>query len=137
MDVDELNRVFEINAGKLKSYLLRITASIADAEDLVQDTYLKACDKLTSFKGESGLKTWLFTIATNLAKDNLRAQKRWPENVTDIARTSALADETFLKRRCKSERRRQTGSLRQGNILHFALPVFQNPCRLSSNSVFF
>ena len=98
MNIDELNREFEVNSGKLKSYLLRITASVADAEDLVQDTYLKACEKVASFKGECSPKTWLFTIATNLAKDNVRAQKRWPENVTDIARASAMADEAFFEK---------------------------------------
>ena len=98
MTIEDLNVEFEANTGKLKSFLLRITASAADAEDILQDTYLKAADHFTSFKGDSSLKTWLFTIATNLAKDNLRVQKRWPENVTDIARTSALADIEFFEK---------------------------------------
>src|SRR6185312_1669841 len=97
MTVDLLNEEFESNIGQLKSYLLRITASKADAEDIVQNTYLKAVDKINTFRGESSLKTWLFAIASNLAKDNLRAQKRWPENVTDITKAAALADKQFFK----------------------------------------
>ena len=97
MIVDLLNQEFEKHVGQLKSYLLRITASATDAEDIVQDTYLKAVSKLDSFRGESSLKTWLFAIASNLAKDNLRAQKRWTEDVTDIARASAMHDEHFFK----------------------------------------
>ena len=54
------------------------------------------CVKSRSFKGESNLKTWVFTIASNLAKDLLRAKKRWPENVTDICREAALANRDFL-----------------------------------------
>jgi RNA polymerase sigma-70 factor, ECF subfamily len=77
-----LTSEFEAIRKQLKSYIVRITASVADAEDIVQDTYIKAHEKLSTFKGESSLKTWLFAIATNLAKDNLRAKKRWPENVT-------------------------------------------------------
>jgi len=97
MTIDVFNAEFENIAGQLKSYILRITASVADAEDIVQDTYLKALEKLESFRGESTLKTWVFTIASNLAKDNLRAQRRWTENVTDIAREAAMLDVQFFK----------------------------------------
>jgi len=97
MTIDILNKEFESHAGQLKSYLLRITASVKDAEDIAHDTYIRAADKLTTFRGESSLKTWLFTIASNLAKDNLRAQKRWVENVTDIAREAAMGDRQFFE----------------------------------------
>lgn len=96
MTTEIFNREFEGIAGQLKSYILRITASISDAEDIVHDTYLKAHEKLSSFRGESSLKTWLFTIASNLAKDNLRAQKRWTENVTDITKSAALSNKEFF-----------------------------------------
>jgi RNA polymerase sigma-70 factor (ECF subfamily) len=97
MTPEDFNREFQIHLGQLKSYLVRITASKADAEDIAQDTYLRALDKLSYFREESSLKTWLFTIASNIAKDNLRARQRWPENITDIARGSAMHDEDFFK----------------------------------------
>jgi RNA polymerase sigma-70 factor (ECF subfamily) len=97
MTVEFFNREFENIAGQLKSYILRITASIADAEDIVQDTYIKALEKLNTFREESSLKTWVFTIASNLAKDNLRAQKRWTENVTDITKAAALSNRQFFE----------------------------------------
>jgi RNA polymerase sigma-70 factor (ECF subfamily) len=96
MTSEILNQEFERNSGPLKSYLLRITASAKDAEDIAHDTYLKALEKLDTFRGESSLKTWLFTIASNLARDNLRARKRWVENVTDIGKQAALADQQFF-----------------------------------------
>ena len=89
MNQDVLTQEFEASRGQLKSYLLRMTASVEDTEDILQDTYIKASEKLATFKGDSSLKTWLFTIASNLAKDHLRARKRWPENVTDICKTAA------------------------------------------------
>ncbi|MGZ4056089.1 MAG: RNA polymerase sigma factor [Bacteroidia bacterium] len=97
MTIELLNSEFESNIGQLKSYLLRITASVTDAEDIAQDTYVRAVDKLNTFRGESSLKTWLFTIASNIAKDNLRAQKRWPENVTDITKAAALSNKQFFE----------------------------------------
>jgi len=97
MTTAAFNQEFEHISGKLKSYLLRITANAADAEDMVQDTYLKAVDKLGTFRGESSLKIWLFAIASNIARDNLRTRKRWTKDVTDIARAAALSDEAFFQ----------------------------------------
>ncbi|MDP4262299.1 MAG: RNA polymerase sigma factor [Bacteroidota bacterium] len=97
MTTEQLTKEFEQSGGQLKSYVLRITASVADAEDIVHDTYIRAAEKLDSFKGQSSLKTWLFAIASNLAKDNLRARKRWVENVTDMAREAALSDPQFFR----------------------------------------
>ncbi|HXS38148.1 MAG TPA: RNA polymerase sigma factor [Flavipsychrobacter sp.] len=93
---EQLKNEFELSQGQLKSYILRITASVADAEDIVHDTFIKATEKLHTFRGQSSLKTWLFAIASNLAKDNLRAKKRWVANVTDIARESAHSSPEFF-----------------------------------------
>jgi RNA polymerase sigma-70 factor (ECF subfamily) len=96
MTVQELNLEFDGIAGGLKSFIVRLTASVADAEDIVQDTYVTAQQKIDTFRGESTLKTWLFTIASNLAKDNLRARKRWTENALDVTKAAALSDKQFF-----------------------------------------
>lgn len=97
MTTDQLTSEFEVFQGELKSFLLRMTASVQDAEDIVQETYIKAQSKINTFRGESSLKTWVFTIASNLAKDLLRAKKRWPENVTDICKEEALGNPQFFQ----------------------------------------
>lgn len=97
MTVETFNSEFGTIAGQLRSYLLRMTASVHDTEDILHDTYLKASEKLPGFRGDSSLKTWVFTIASNLAKDNLRFKKRWVENATDICREEALAHRGFLE----------------------------------------
>lgn len=97
MTKDDLTREFEAARPQLKSYIIRITASAADTEDIIQDTYIKALEKIDTFRGESSVKTWLFAIASNLAKDNLRAKKRWTENVTDISKEAALSNPQFFR----------------------------------------
>ena len=97
MTTDKLMPEFETFQGELKSFILRMTASVQDAEDIVQETYIKAHAKLNTFRGESSLKTWVFSIASNLARDLLRAKKRWPENVTDICREEALGNTQFFQ----------------------------------------
>jgi RNA polymerase sigma-70 factor (ECF subfamily) len=97
MTTDELTTQFETFQGELKSFLLRMTASVQDTEDILQETYLKAHAKIDTFRGESSLKTWVFSIASNLARDLLKSKKRWPENVTDICKDAALGNRQFFQ----------------------------------------
>lgn len=96
MDQEQFASLFEEFRPHLKSYLLRITTSTEDTEDIIQDTFIKAQQNLQNFRGESSLKTWVFSIASNLAKDHLRSKKRWPENVTDICKDAALTNQQFF-----------------------------------------
>ena len=97
MTTDQLTAEFEAFQRELKSFLLRMTASVQDAEDIIQETYLRAHSKIDTFRGESSLKTWVFSIASNLARDLLKSKKRWPETVTDICREEALGNRQFFQ----------------------------------------
>ncbi len=77
--------------SELKSFIYRLVAHHQDMEDIVQDTYLKAFNSLDSFQERSSFKTWVFTIATNKAKDHLRGKKRWTEDYQDNCRTATYA----------------------------------------------
>lgn len=92
----ELTQTFEATKPQLRAFVLRLTASQEDTEDIVQETYLKAHKAFRSFRGDASLKTWLFSIASNLAKNHLTAKKRWPENVTDLGRAAAMRDPQFM-----------------------------------------
>lgn len=52
MTKEQLYIEFEKHRGSLKSFILRISASQEDTEDIVQDTFLKAATKIDTFKGE-------------------------------------------------------------------------------------
>lgn len=54
---------------------LRITRDLETAEDIVQDSFLKAYQKLGTFKGEASFRSWLCQITINTAKNKLRARK--------------------------------------------------------------
>ena len=91
MTAEEFQAQFLGFQANLKSYLFRLTASRQDAEDLAQDTYLKAASNLASFAGKAALKTWVFTIATNLARDHAKVQRRWREDTQDRCREDTQA----------------------------------------------
>jgi RNA polymerase sigma-70 factor (ECF subfamily) len=53
-----------------------------ERDEVVQDTFVRAFSSFDSFRGESSLRTWLFTIARRLVLDRRRAQRRRPEAET-------------------------------------------------------
>src|SRR3954468_19943649 len=63
----------------LYSAALRMTRNPADAEDLVQETYLKAYRAFGSFQAGTNLKAWLYRILTNTFINAYRSRKRRPE----------------------------------------------------------
>ncbi len=96
--IQDFTEEFEKLRPQLKSFLLRMTASVDDTDDLVQDTFLKSFQHLETFKGNSSLKTWIFTIASNHCKNFLRSKKLWPENVTDISKAAAVNTPELLEK---------------------------------------
>lgn len=89
-DINAFQALFAGFQNQLKSYLYRLLANRNDAEDLTHDTFIKAFDKLATFRGEASLKTWIFQIATNLAYNHLQKQKRWTADVSQQAKRLVL-----------------------------------------------
>jgi RNA polymerase sigma-70 factor, ECF subfamily len=65
----------------LYSAALRMTRNPSDAEDLVQETYLRAYRGFGGFRDGTNLKAWLYKILTNTFINTYRAKKRRPEQV--------------------------------------------------------
>ena len=94
---------------------LRMTRSPADAEDLVQETYLKAYRGFGGFQEGTNLKAWLYRILTNTFINTYRAKKRRPEE-TDIDDVENL----YLYRRLGGLEGAQSGRSAEDEVLdHF------------------
>jgi len=68
----------------------RMTGNEQDAEDLVQETFLKAYKQLHRFDGRSAFGTWIYRIAANCSLDLIRARKNRAERQTSASSSEAI-----------------------------------------------
>lgn len=65
----------ERHAQAVGRYLFSAGARAEDLDDLVQETFIRAFRAMAGWRGESALRSWLFTIAGNLLRDDYRRRK--------------------------------------------------------------
>ena len=80
--------------SKVYNYVRRMVASVGDAEDLTQETFVRAYLSIHSFQSRASLNTWLFRIATNLCIDYSRKNKRSQGLVTSLSQENSEEEET-------------------------------------------
>lgn len=74
-DRAEFARLVEAYSGTIYRLALKMLGNTQDAEDILQETFIKAFRHLDSFDGRSSLSTWLYRIATNEALMQLRRRR--------------------------------------------------------------
>jgi RNA polymerase sigma-70 factor (ECF subfamily) len=87
-------RLFQEHGAALYRFCRSVLRHTGDAEDVVQETFLKLLDHLQHDGDTGNLKSWLFTVAANGCRDRMRWQWRWlPWNAERDHRTVDPVDE--------------------------------------------
>jgi RNA polymerase sigma-70 factor (ECF subfamily) len=77
-NVSAFEHLYEIHGARMKSIAANLLGNLADAEDAVQDCFLKVYRGAASFRGASRLSTWIYRVLVNSCYDILRKRRRQP-----------------------------------------------------------
>lgn len=75
-DVAAFERLYHANAGRVMALCLRLVGNRPAAEELMQDAFVRAWERLPSFRGESAFPTWLHRVTVNVFLHQARAARR-------------------------------------------------------------
>ena len=86
-DRDAFQRLYQLHVGRVHGAVYRLAGyDHARAEDLTQDAFVRAWQKLPGFRHESAFGTWLYRLAVNVALMDIRARSADPVSMRDDER---------------------------------------------------
>ncbi len=84
-DVAAFEALYRRHVGRVFALCLRMTADRHAAEDLTQEAFVRAWERLGSFRGDAALSTWLHRLTVNVVLGHLRRRGRRPESPAESA----------------------------------------------------
>jgi RNA polymerase sigma-70 factor, ECF subfamily len=78
-EISAFEQLYNTHGARLKSVALNLLGNVTDAEDAVQEAFLKAYRNLHGFRGQSSFSTWVYRILLNCCYDVRRRKVRRPE----------------------------------------------------------
>lgn len=82
-DLRAYERLYELHGARMKNLARNVLGSTVDAEDAVQETFLKVQRSIGTFRGQSSFVTWTYRILINTCYDARRSRLRKKEVTTD------------------------------------------------------
>jgi RNA polymerase sigma-70 factor (ECF subfamily) len=92
-DADAERALYDAHVDRIYRLVFRMAGDGDLAEDLTQDTFIRAFQRLDQFRGDSSLATWLHSIAVSVTLNGMRKVKRIGLRTTDLTETPLLAAE--------------------------------------------
>lgn len=88
-----LGQLMEEQQSYVYSIALSLMRRPEDAADVTQDAFLRLCQSIGTYRGETRFTTWLYRLVTNLGLDSLRRRGRHAEAVLDVETSEVLDDD--------------------------------------------
>ncbi len=89
-EVSAFEELYQLTCGRIYALCLRMCGDVHLAEELTQESYLRAWKKLTTFRGDSLFATWLHRIAVNVVLGHHRTRLRRDERPAEAAELEAI-----------------------------------------------
>jgi len=108
-DTRAFGQLVEQYQGYVFTIIIRMVKVREEAEEVAQDTFIKAFESLSSFRGESKFSSWLYSIAYRKALDRIRKNKKYSASqlLEDITESEAGISENALHILEDKERKKQ------------------------------
>src|SRR5882724_7534896 len=85
-------------SGEIYGLLFRLTENSEEARDLTQETFLRAFQSIGGFRGEADLRTWIYRIAINQARNRWRWwRRRRRDSTVSLDATQGQSDQTLIE----------------------------------------
>jgi RNA polymerase sigma-70 factor, ECF subfamily len=85
LGLTSLNQLFERHHSRVAAWCYRMTGDVDSASDLAQEVFLKAFQRINSFRGDSKFTSWLYSIARNHCMDEMRSRGGRPVETSEVA----------------------------------------------------
>jgi len=96
-DVAAFEELVAARSGEIYGLLFRLTENREEARDLTQETFLRAFQNIARFRGEADLRTWIYRIAINQARNRWRWWRRRSRDLTvSLDATQANSDQPLM-----------------------------------------
>lgn len=76
--------LYDAHAAGIHRLAFRLTGDAALAEDCTQEAFIRAFDRMASFRGDASLRTWLYRIAVTVTLNAIRKRRRWLQREEEL-----------------------------------------------------
>jgi RNA polymerase sigma-70 factor (ECF subfamily) len=127
------DRLVRERSGEVYALLYRLTEDAEEARDLTQETFLRAFQNISRFRGDADLKTWLYRIAINQARNRWRWwRRRRRDQTVSLDMESGERQESLsasLPDRAQADPEQETLARERERVLRRALQTLGRPFR--------
>jgi RNA polymerase sigma-70 factor (ECF subfamily) len=99
--IKEFEKTWTQASSKIRAYMFCACGSWTDADDLLQDCYLRALQRWGQFNGTGSRQAWMFAIARNICIDFIRNRRKIKSNLKDEIKTR-LTTKTYKEEKLES-----------------------------------
>ncbi len=95
INLNDFSEIYRLYANDVYRYLLKCTGKEDAAEELTQETFLRAIQKIHTFRGETSIKAWLIVIAKNCYCSAMRSPWKYPQELDENIASDSADDSLF------------------------------------------